>query len=285
MGARPSGRIMGETFLTYRGKRWLWVSIAAAAVLIGSYLDYRRRMLPHGGTLMGLFYGLLGTAIILVLMALGIRKRRYSSGVGSLQGWTSAHVYLGLLVLLIIPLHAGFKFRFDFHTLAFVLLVLVVVSGLVGVALYLSVPTRLTRFEAGLQADKVDHEINRLLADMRDLAKDKSDAFVRVYRDEVAKTVGEKPRGWRLLWFGPGADPVTRRTEELARTVPQIPAQEHGEFQTLTKLMLQKSQLEANLQSQMRLRNALEAWLYVHLPVSIAMLAAVVVHIVFVFYY
>jgi hypothetical protein len=274
-----------ETFLTYRGKRWLWISLIAAAALIGSYLDYRRRMLPHGGTLMGLLYGLLGTVIILILMALGIRKRRYDSGIGTLQGWTSAHVYLGLLVLLIIPLHAGFKFRLDFHTLAFVLLAAVVVSGIVGVVLYVSIPSRLTRHEAGLQADKVDREINRLLADMRDLAKDKSDVFVRVYSDEVAKTVGHKPRGWRLLVSGPGGDPVAKRAEELARIVPQIPPKEHAEFQTLTKLMLQKSQLEANLLSQMRLRNALESWLYIHLPVSLAMLAAVVVHIVFVFYY
>jgi hypothetical protein len=278
-------RACEETFLTYRGKRWLWVSALAAAVLVGSYLDYRRRMLPHGGTFMGLVYGVIGTLIILVLMALGVRKRRYASGVGTLQGWTSAHVYLGLLVLLVIPLHAGFKFRLDFHTLAFVLLAAVVVSGIVGVLLYVSVPARLTRHEAGLQADKVDREINRLLSDMRDLAKDKSDAFVRVYREEVAKTRGHKPRGWRLLVWGPGADLVSTRAEELARIVPQIPSQEHGEFQTLTKLMLQKSQLEANLLSQMRLRNALESWLYVHLPVSLAMVAAVIVHIIFVFYY
>lgn len=274
-----------ETFLTYRGKRWLWISVVAAAGLIGSYLDYRRRMLPHGGTVMGLLYGVIGTAIILVLMALGLRKRRYASGVGTLQGWTSAHVYLGLLALLIIPLHAGFKFRLDFHTFAFVLLTIVVVSGVIGVVLYLSIPARLTRFEAGLQADKVDREINRLLADMRDLARDKSDAFVNVFREEVAKTVGQKLRGWRLLLSGPGADLITGRTEELALTVAQIPAQEHSEFQTLTKLILQKCQLESNLVSQMRLRNALEAWLYVHLPVSCAMMAAVLVHIVLVFYY
>jgi hypothetical protein len=37
--------------------------------------------------------------------------------------------------------------------------------------------------------------------------------------------------------------------------------------------------------SQMRLKNALEAWLYVHLPVSIAMVVAVVVHVVAAFYY
>ena len=278
-------QVLEETFLTYRGKRWLWISLIAAAVLVGSYLDYRRRMLPHGGTPMGLLYGVIGTVIILVLMALGIRKRRYSSGVGTLLGWTSAHVYLGLLVLLVIPLHAGFKFRFDFHTLAFVLLAVVVVSGIVGVLLYLSVPSRLTRHEAGLQADKVDREINRLLADMRDLAKDKSDAFVHVYRDEVGRTRGRKPRGWQLLLSGPGSDAVAKRTDELARLVPQIPAKEHADFQTLTKLMLQKCQLEANLLSQMRLRNALESWLYIHLPVSLAMVAAVVVHLVFVFYY
>jgi hypothetical protein len=35
----------------------------------------------------------------------------------------------------------------------------------------------------------------------------------------------------------------------------------------------------------MRLKNALQAWLYVHVPVSIAMLAAVGVHLLVVLYY
>jgi hypothetical protein len=276
---------MPETFLTYRGKRWLWFGLISSIFLVVSYLLYRRQMAPSGGTFMGLLYGVIGTVVIVILMLLGLRKRAYASGLGTVQGWTSAHVYLGLLTLLLIPMHAGFKFGLDVHTLAFVLLAIVVVSGVVGVMLYQALPSQLTKFESGLQADKVDKEINRLLSEIRTLSKDKSDAFVGVYRDEVRKTRALSSRGWSLLWRGPDEDPVSRRAKELAQTAAQIPDHEQDAFQTLSKLLLQKSQLESNLMSQMRLKNALEAWLYVHVPVSIAMVVAVVVHVVAVFYY
>ena len=36
---------------------------------------------------------------------------------------------------------------------------------------------------------------------------------------------------------------------------------------------------------QMRLRNAMEAWLYVHVPLSFGMVVAVFLHLLAVFYY
>lgn len=276
---------MAENFLTYRGKRWLWIGAVGAGLLIASYIPYSRQMPPHGGTAMGLAYGILGTVLILVLMAVGIRKRQYSSSLGTVQGWTSAHVYLGLLVLLVIPLHAGLKFRPDIHTLAFALLAIVVLSGMVGVALYLVVPARLTKYETAIQADKMDKEINRLLDEMRTLSKDKSDAFVALYRREIQRSTGSGHKGWALLFRDHRSELMSKRAQELAEAVNRIPQQEHADLQVLSRLILQKAQLESNLIAQMRLKNAMSAWLYIHLPISVAMLVAVLVHIVVVFYY
>jgi hypothetical protein len=276
---------MSETFLTYGRKRWMWCALVSAGLLLVSYEIYRRQTVPQGSTPMGLLYGVVGTIAIGVLMALGIRRRAYASGLGTMQGWTSAHVYVGLLTLLLIPLHAGFEFGLDIHTLAFVLLVVVVVTGIVGVALYQTVPQRLTKYEAGLQADKIDREINRLLTEMRKLTRDKSDAFVKIYRDEVARLRTQRPNCWAVFFAGVQADPVSSRAEGLARAVVGVPDKEHAAFQVLSKLMLQVSQLESVLGSQMRLKNLLEAWLYVHVPTSMAMVAAVVIHLVVVFFY
>lgn len=274
-----------SNFLTYRSGRWLWISLAGAVALTLHYLDYRSRMVAYGGTVIGLVYGVLGTVIIGVLMYLGIRKRSYASGVGTVQGWVSAHVYLGLLTLLIIPLHAGFRFGLDVHTLAFVLLAGVVVSGVLGVVLYRNVPVRLTKHEAGLQADKIDKEINRLLSEMRSLVKDKSDQLVKQYQREVASVSGLKPSGWRVLWRGQGGDLLARRSAELTREMEVIPAQDQRAFHLLSQLILKKTQLEGNLLTQMQLRNAMQAWLYIHVPVSIAMIVAIALHVWVVFYY
>ena len=169
---------METSFLAYRSGRWLWISLASALLLVLHYLYYRSRTVAYGGTVEGLLYGVAGTGLIAILMYLGIRKRSYSSSSGTLQGWVSAHVYLGLLTLLIIPMHAGFRFGWDVHTLAYVLLVVVVLSGIVGIVLYRNIPSRLTKFEAGQQADKIDGEIGRLLVDMRALVKEIGRAHV-----------------------------------------------------------------------------------------------------------
>lgn len=177
---------MGTSFLTYGSGRWFWISFASAVGLVLHYVNYRSRTVAYGGSIEGLLYGVVGTGLIGVLMYLGIRRRSYSSHTGTLQGWLSAHVYLGLLTLLVIPLHAGFRFGWDIHTLAFVLLAIVVLSGVGGVLLYRILPSRLTRFEARQQADKIDPQLARLLADMRALVKDKSNALVDIYRAELA---------------------------------------------------------------------------------------------------
>jgi hypothetical protein len=274
-----------DSFLTYGGRRWLRFGAVSAGLLVLSYLYYRRQMLPHGGTPMGLAYGVLGTVVILLLMVLGVRKRRYGSGLGTVQGWTSAHVYLGLLTMLLIPMHAGFKFRLDIHTTAFVLMTIVVLSGVVGVLLYRTVPSRLTQLEQTIQADKVDKELSRLVLEMRALVKDKSDQFARVCQAEINRLTGRRHRGWGLLWGQGRGDRLAAKGRELAEAVTRIPQAEHKEFQILSRLIMQTVQLEETLRAQMRLRNALQAWLYVHVPVSIALLAAVLIHVIAVFYY
>jgi len=230
-------------------------------------------------------YGLVGTIIIAVLMFLGVRKRSYASGTGTLQGWVSAHVYLGLLSLLIIPMHAGFRFGADIHTFAFILLALVVLSGILGVILYISIPSRLTGHESGMQSDAIDKEISRLISDMRFLVKDKSDALVRVYREEISGLEALQPMGWSLLFQTQRGDLLAKRSAELARIVGSVPSEDETTFQALTQLILKKTQLQVALMTQMRLRNVLQAWLYIHVPVSIAMIITVGIHIVVVFYY
>jgi hypothetical protein len=274
-----------SSFLSYRNGRWLWVGLICAAALIVSYVFYRRAIVPHGGTAMGLLYGIIGTLAIAILMVLGVRKRRYSSGIGTLQGWTSAHVYLGLLTLLIIPLHAGFSFGWDIHTLAFALLALVVFSGIAGVMLYRIVPARLTRFEAAMPAEKIDKEIQNVMADVRALAKHKSDRFVKIYLEEVDRMKRRRFEGWRLVLRSGQPDLLSRRVESMSRIVSSIPPHEYEDFQRLSQLLIKHSQLESSLMAQMTLRNAMEAWLYLHVPVSLAMVAAVFLHLIAVFYY
>ena len=66
-----------------------------------------------------------------------------------MQGWVSAHVYLGASLIIIATLHCGFEFGWNIHTLAYVLMLLVIGSGIFGVYAYLRYPGFMTSNLAG----------------------------------------------------------------------------------------------------------------------------------------
>src|SRR3546814_8954238 len=62
----------------------------------------------------------------------------------SLKAWTSAHVYLGLSLIVIGTWHTGFQLGWNVHTLAWALMMLVILSGLYGVIAYATLPAILS---------------------------------------------------------------------------------------------------------------------------------------------
>ena len=81
------------------------------------------------------------------------------------------------------------------------------------------------------------------------------------------------------------ASPPASPRQSLQTALERIPETERDDFQRLAVLATQKWELESRLREQMRLQNFLEAWLYIHLPVSIVMMIAIVMHIAIVLYY
>jgi hypothetical protein len=277
---------MQGTLLTYGKKRYLWGTVIGVVALLVSYSYYSRTTIPSGSTVWGLVYGWIGLIAILVLMFLGIRKRWYFSHLGTLQGWTSAHVYLGLLTLLIIPMHAGFQFGWDVHTLAYILLVVVVLSGIVGLIIYLTVPVILTTHGSGMLPDKLEAEINQIFKEMKQLAANTPGIFQHLYQEETRRSRERTSQGWRILFTRVDPDAIlAQRTRNLHNQLADMPATDQEGFSKFAGLILRKTELEAYLVGQMRLKNWLQAWLYVHVPASIAMMAAVAIHLLVVVNY
>jgi hypothetical protein len=280
---------MYENFLAYGRYVWGKLTLATTLVLVISYIIYSRRVSPNGATLVGLIYGIISFVAILLLMYYGMRKRSYTAKHWSLRAWLSFHVYIGTMTLLLVPLHAGFKFGFDIHTLAYVLLVMVVGSGIVGAALYLLLPRRFEPFGEELtypMGHGTDEELRKIIRQMHALAIDKSQEFADACQTEIEYGIPKRHVGWGLLWRKSAtAALVATQIEAFQDYLQHIPEVEHEAFQNLARLATQKRDLEHRMAAQMRLQNLLEAWLYIHLPVSLVMFIVVIIHILVVFYY
>src|SRR4051795_7157795 len=133
-----------EGFLRHKGFRWLKIALflCLAAGLAYGLIDVQPR--PNGGSPVGYTLGTIATLLILWLTLLGLRKRAMTRGRWSLKAWTSAHVYLGLSLIVIATLHTGFQLGWNVHTLAYLLMVLVILSGIYGVFAYAFLPAALS---------------------------------------------------------------------------------------------------------------------------------------------
>jgi len=267
---------------SFTARFWLVAGLFLLGGAIASYFPYRESVpLTHGGTPMGIAYGIAALVLIFVLLAFGLRKRSYRVPVGTLEGWFHAHVYLGLLSAVVVALHAGFRFHDRVATASYAVLLAVVATGIVGVFLYTSLPARLTRVESNLTAEQISEELHQLAESMTRIAAGRSENFRKIHQRLVREARPSVLAGWRLVFFGAGKD--TERDWE-----PVVALLGDDEREPLRKLLMlsrQHRELHDRLRQQQRYRNLLDAWLYLHLPLSIALLILVGAHVVATFYF
>lgn len=132
-------------------------SLAAVAAYAGEWRALGR--LPGGSSRVGLTCGIVGGAIILFELLLWPRKRVRSWRLGSAQSWLRAHVWLGLLAVPLVVLHARVLFIGGLLNLALmVVFFLVIASGIWGLVLQQSIPRALLEeVPAETIYEQIDH--------------------------------------------------------------------------------------------------------------------------------
>ncbi|HET8773443.1 MAG TPA: hypothetical protein VFP80_06620 [Thermoanaerobaculia bacterium] len=265
------------------GRLWRPIFFVLLIAVSASYYFYAQREFPHGGSNWGLGYGIAGTALILLLAFFGIRKRWYRSTFGTLEQWLQSHIYLGLLVLVVLIFHTGMRFNDRVAVATLVLVIIVVASGIFGAILYVTVPRMLTEVESNLSVEEMSDQLNQLARAMARIASGRSAAFQRIH-DELAKqTMPRGLAGWRLL-VSRGRR-VKQEAADWARLIALVPKEEQEDLRQMLVLSRQRKELLLRLVYQQRYKNVLEAWLYIHVPFTIALLVMAVVHVAGVFYY
>jgi hypothetical protein len=290
---------MHQSFISYRRGRWAWVAIALSVLSIAIYAWWRGHDLsqpPNGGTVVGYTLGTIGAALIVWLLYFGRRKRNYASTFGTVQGWLSAHVYLGTALLLVATLHSGMQFGWNVHTLAYVLMCIVIASGFFGVWAYVVYPDTITRNNQGKTLEELSAEVAELDRQIRRAAAKVG--------GQVEQVVGS---GLDRTAFGGGAwAQLTARDSSVVvmdgRTLPnpdQVEVirvlttrlaqtslrEENSSLRGIADLVAMRNQVLLRMRRDIQVHALLRIWLYVHVPLSFATLAALLAHVVAVFAY
>jgi hypothetical protein len=239
---------------------------------------------PNGGSWYGYVLGTISALLILWLAMIGVRKRAITSGRWSLKAWTSAHVYLGLSLVIIATLHTGFQFGWNVHTLAYVLMMLVILSGVYGIAVYSTLPKRLSDSSAEFTRPQMLGAIEKLNRQLELAAQPLAVDETRI----VQNSLDDDPCRGGLFARLSGKYPTCRTA--LARTtlsgrIDSAPEGQKEAIVAAVKLLQRKDAILSRIRQQMRIRALLEIWLYVHVPLTFALIAALAAHIVSVFFY
>ena len=269
-----------EGFLRYAGFRWAKISGALCLLIIVSYALVDVTPRHNGGSWYGYTLGAIGAGLILWLTALGYRKRKMTSDYWSLKAWTSAHVYLGLSLVVVGTWHTGFQLGWNVHTLAWALMMLVILSGLYGVIVYATLPaalsnnrdemTQMQMLEAIRAFDRQLHSAAQPLT-----PEDTAPVLAALDEDPFAGGIGA-----RLSGRYPNC-----ATAAALRTLSLSNGSDREAREKVVGLLKQKEAALTRLRRHLKIRALLEIWLYVHVPLTFVLIAALSAHIISVFFY
>jgi hypothetical protein len=204
---------------------------------------------------------------------------------GTLQGWLSAHIYLGASLIVLASLHAGFQFGWNVHTLSYVLMLLVMASGFYGMYAYLSFPRQITR---NMGEDTLEGMLLKV-AELDELARVRALGLPDEVNALVLKARRETRIGGNLLQQLSGCqrDCPTAAAAQQVQQLGQkyIKDDQPKLMRDLYSVLLRKEKLVLRVRTEIMLKARMQCWLYVHAPLTIALLAALFAHIVAIYFY
>lgn len=286
---------MHISFLTHAGARYFWFSLLLVLVCSLAYIFNEPTEPPNGGTPLGYTLGTIGALMIVWLAYLGRRKRNYAKGWGTVRGWVSAHVYFGVALLVVATLHTGFQFDFNIHTLAFVLMVLVIVSGLFGVFAYRTYPTARNDIKRTKSLDEIFLQVEELDAQLIRMVNTASPEVRNVVTSAIERTV--VGGGFFAQLFALDRS-VVDVNGEVVRNVNQDKALDHlltlardvqgdalNQLSEIIRTFNTRKGLLTVIRQDIRMHAIIQVWLFFHIPLTFALIAGLLAHIYAVFIY
>jgi hypothetical protein len=285
-------------------KKWLGAFLVLSLLALGAWW-WVNRTTPgglRGGDLAGLWFGILGSLLMIYAGLLAaVRKRPRWAWLGARQTWLRGHIWLGLLSVVLVLCHSSFRWGGPLEMILWVVLLVVVTSGVVGLILQNLLPRLVT---ARVPCEAPYEQIPHLYQAMRR----KADAII----DEVCGPHAPGPHSLEntvaVVQYASDARAQLRDFYEqevrpfLGPRVPRNsplfnPQQAEAHFDKMKKLAALSEVAESVadiamlcverrlLREQERLHTWLHGWLLIHVPLSVALLVLGVLHVVAALYY
>lgn len=254
----------------------------------------------RGSTFYGYTVGVISTLGIIILSMYGVRKRSYNAYGKPLKAWLSFHVWFGSFLIVLVPLHSGFQFGINIHTATYLIMVGVVLTGMLGAYLYRVLPIETSSNHGGASMKKLGEQISLLKSEIEQISKNEG-SLPAIKKLLPAK---DYPSNFSILFglFGTRTKPLTKdklislleQKDKNILTKGDVANSEAEQIlnlnlsssitKSLTKLLELNSKL-IELEEEISVLLQLRIWLYMHVPLAMALVIFLALHIVTVFYY
>jgi len=190
--------ILGMLVISVYGFGYYWSSPAQRA------LSPKHDYLKPSGTI-GLRLGMFGFLLFLLIFLYPLRKKwAWLGRQGSSKRWLDFHVLLGLLAPVVVTFHSSFKFS-GIAGVAFWIMVVVALSGVVGRYVYAQIPRSLNSAELSLQeAQEQSVRMAAQLNNMGILSPRDIEGLLRLPELRQAVSISLLGALWQMLLFDLG---------------------------------------------------------------------------------
>jgi len=272
-----------SNFFDYKKYRYFKVAVVMILLAFAAFLLFEPAVGHYGGSWLGYTLGTISAGLVFWMAWYGIRKRRYRSS-GTTQAWLSAHIYLGTALTFIATFHSGFHYGLNIHTVTYGLLMIVVISGFFGNYAYMIYPRLMTE---NMGEDNLDGLLLRI-AEADKMARQIALMMPDDINNTVMRACSETSIGIGLLeqlrGFQPDC-PTAMAVEELTVLWQDLPTEQRKLYRDLYSLMVRRESLVKRARQDLMYRARMGFWLYFHVPFSIALIMAMIAHVLAVFFY
>lgn len=260
---------------------WWRVFLAGATASLAAPLVQRAPGVPGGDAAWTVAYGVAATVLLTVALVYGVRRRMPLRGAGALHHWVQAHVYGGVLFLLLLAVHTGAAWPDGALAGGLWLSSLWVVgTGLAGVFIQKWIPPALTSaLSTEVHYDRIPELVEAVRAKVEELAAAAGESLGKFHDASLAPVLAG-PRVSFVYFFDVtgGVQSRMRRFDHLKRLLDEDDARRLEEIRTLVRA---KFEMDAHY----TLQKVLRGWLYLHVPPVVLLAALVAFHVFAVLYY